>query len=143
MDWDFLVSCAAADRAWGEWIAWALGERGGRVRLESRDALPGSNRVHRLDEAVRLSARTVAVVSPAYLSDVGVAAEWHAAWRADPFGLRRTLVPVRVAPCEPDGLLRDIAYVDLVGLDRDEARARLAEEVGSTRRRAPRRPLFP
>jgi hypothetical protein len=111
--------------------------------LESRDALPGENRVHRLDEAVRLSARTIAVVSPAYLGDPSVAAEWHAVWLADPLGLRRTLVPVRVAPCEPDGLLRDIAYVDLVGLDEARARARLAEEVESTRRRAPRRPLFP
>lgn len=143
MDWDFLVSCAAADRAWGEWIAWEVESWGRRVRLESRDALPGTNRVHRLDEVVRLSARTIAVVSPAYLADPAVAAEWHAAWRVDPLGLRRTLVPVRVAQCEPSGLLRDIAYVDLVGLDRAQARGRLVEEVESTRRRAPRRPLFP
>ena len=143
MEWDFFVSCAAEDNAWGEWIAWDLESRRYRVRLEAWDSGPGDNRVHRLDEAVRLSARTVAVVSPAYLGDARVTAEWHAAWHADPQGVRRTLIPVRVSSCEPEGLLRDLRYIDLVGLSQKQARSRLAEEISGNRPRTPRRPLFP
>ncbi|MBB5959589.1 hypothetical protein FHS29_006210 [Saccharothrix tamanrassetensis] len=143
MRWDFLVSCVAADLGWGEWVAWEIESRNRRVRLEAWDARPGTNRVHSLHDALRSSGRMVVVVSPSYLADADVAGQWHAVWQADPLGVRRSLVPVLVAPCEPDGLLRDIRPIDLVGSTEEEARIRLAEELEGTRPRAPRRPLFP
>ncbi|MCS7477597.1 toll/interleukin-1 receptor domain-containing protein [Umezawaea endophytica] len=143
MEWDFFVSCAESDTGWGEWIAWELESGGSTTYLAVWDSAPGSNAVHRLDEAVRLSERTIAVISPAYLGEPGLGAQWHAAWAADPDGLRRGLIPVRVAPCEPAGLLRDIRCVDLVGLTREQGGRRLAEEIGRGRPRTPRSPLFP
>jgi hypothetical protein len=147
MRWDFFVSCAESDRAWGEWIAWSLEERGHRVNLRAWESAPGANVVHGLHEAVRLSARTLAVISPAYLRGEGVLTEWGAAWRADPLGLRRSLLPIRVEECAPEGLLRDIRCVDLVGLGVEVARERLMGEIEASlrgaRARIPRRPLFP
>ena len=40
-------------------------------------------------------------------------------------GERGLLVPVRVADCQPPGLLRDLIYIDLVDLEEAEAAARL------------------
>ena len=37
-------------------------------------------------------------------------AEWAAAFARDPTGEKALLVPVRVAACDPPGLLRQIAY---------------------------------
>jgi hypothetical protein len=33
-------------------------------------------------------------------------ADWGAAFRTDPVGRRRRLIPVRVRECDPDGLLK-------------------------------------
>lgn len=143
MLWDFFVSAAETDRDWAEWIAFQLERAGHEVRAEVRDRAPGHHRVHRIDEAVRLSRRTLVVLSPAYLADEGLAAEWHAAWEADPAGLRRTLIPVRVTDCRPEGLLRDLRCLDLTGLDREQAAATLIAEINGTRPREAGQRLFP
>ncbi|GAB2841994.1 toll/interleukin-1 receptor domain-containing protein [Lentzea nigeriaca] len=143
MLWDFFVSAAETDGDWARWIAFQLEQEGHQVRAEVRDRLPGHHRVHRVDEAVRLSRRTLVVLSPAYLADTALAAEWHAAWDADPAGVRRKLIPVRVADCRPEGLLRDVRYLDLVGLNRDQAAATLIAGINGTHRRQAGQRLFP
>jgi hypothetical protein len=144
--WDFLVSYASPQETWAEWIAAELEESGYSVHLELWQAVPGSSDVQRMHDAVRQSLRTLAVLSNDYLSSEQVQAEWQSAWRTDPLGMRRTLIPVRVEPCDPDGLLRGIKYIDLVGLGRDAARSRLTEEVEASLHGRPlnrRRPEFP
>ena len=49
-------------------------------------------------------------------------AEWGAAFARDPTGTQGLLLPVRVHDCEPQGLLPQIAYIDLVGLEGEAAR---------------------
>ena len=43
--------------------------------------------------------------------------EWNAAFAQDPTGERGLLLPIRVRDCALGGLLSQIVYVDLVGLD--------------------------
>jgi hypothetical protein len=57
----------------------------------------------------------VAVLSPPYLSSVVGTSEWQAVWAADPAGLDRLLVPVRVADCAAR-LLDTRTAIDLTGL---------------------------
>ncbi|MFD9700896.1 toll/interleukin-1 receptor domain-containing protein [Lentzea sp. NPDC059081] len=137
------MSSSESDRDWAEWVAFHLERTGHHVRVEVRDRAPGHNRVHRLDEAVRSSRRTLVVLSPTYLADEALATEWHSAWEADPAGVRRKLVPVRVAECRPEGLLRDLRCIDLVGLDKRLAVARLLDGLDGTRSREGRPRLFP
>jgi hypothetical protein len=49
--------------------------------------------------------RTLLVLSPAYLRLAIAEAEWRPGFVADSGGEDRRLVPVRVEPCEPEGLL--------------------------------------
>jgi tetratricopeptide (TPR) repeat protein len=89
----------------------------------------GSNWISRVDEGVARTARTVAVLSPDYLSSVYGTAEWQTAWAADPQGQQRKLITVRVRGERPPGLLSGVVGIDLVGLSEAAARRRLHAEI--------------
>jgi tetratricopeptide (TPR) repeat protein len=91
----------------------------------------GGNFVLRMHEAARVSERTILVLSPAVLEAEFPAAEWAAAFVADPTGEESRLIPVRVRDCRPDGLLAAINYIDLVGLDETAAIEKLNTDIAA------------
>jgi len=144
--WDFFVSCAPEDTSWGEWIAGTLQEVGYRVYAEAWELVAGRNMVSVLDEGLRGSRRTLAVLTQAYLDDDRVQAAWGAAWLDDARRVTRKLVPIRTAECTPRGLLGSVAHIDLAGLPETVARQRLVDEVRASlegRRRRARTPRLP
>jgi TIR domain len=82
-----------------------------------------------MNRAVQTTRQTLLVLSPAYLRSQMAEAEWRPGFVADPSGEERRLLPVRVEPCEVEGLLADRVYVDLVGLDEATCRATLLDGV--------------
>src|SRR5262245_27788970 len=60
---DFLISYAAADQNWAEWIAWVLEAEGYRSQLQLWDLRSGSNFMRGSEVA---APDTIAVLSPAY-----------------------------------------------------------------------------
>ena len=125
---DFFISYTQVDRAWAEWIAWQLESAGHSTVLQAWDFGPGSPWIRRMDQASE-AGRTIAVLSAAYLqSDYG-RAEWETAFANDPTGEQGLLLPVRVEPFQPRGLLKTRVYLDLVGLSRRAARGRLLEGI--------------
>lgn len=111
--------------------------------VQAWDFRPGAHFVAEMHEAVRRAARTVAVLSGAYLASAFAAEEWQAAWAADPSGRRRRLLGFRVEDCAREGLLRQLVTVDLFGVDRDTARDRLLSAVRGQRLKPQGEPLFP
>jgi hypothetical protein len=140
---DFFVSYAQADRAWAEWIAEELETAGYSTLLQAWDFRPGEDFVHEMQRVVSMARRTIAVLSPAYVSSAFGEAQWRAAFASDPTGEQGLLLPVRVEPVDPPGLLRTRVYVDLVGLDEASARSALLAAAGGTRGRPSREPMFP
>ena len=141
---DFFVSYTAIDEPWAEWIGWAVEENGFVAVLQKWDFAAGSNFVLEMQRATAEAKRTIAVLSPDYLSQSRFgASEWAAAFANDPDGMKRTLVPVRVRACAADGLLKGIVYVDLVGLDENAAKQRLLDNLKGTRRKPVKAPAFP
>lgn len=141
--WQHLfVSHAAEDLPWAEWIAWELKQAGCRATLQSRDFRPGANLVLELDRATREADGVLALLSPAYLKCPTKQPEWAAVFKTDPRGQEGKLIPVRVQPCLPEGLLAGLIAIDLVGLDEESARARLLEGLGA-RPRSDLPPLYP
>src|SRR5262245_10741550 len=126
---DFFISYNSADKHWAEWIAWQLEDNGYQTVIQAWDFLPGDNFVLGMHEAARESHSTIIVLSPSFLNSKFAQTEWAAAFRQDPQGKERKLVPVRVSDCDPQGLLGAIIYVDLVGLDEPGAKARLLSGV--------------
>ena len=114
---DFFISYTGADRRWAEWIAWCLEQDGYTVIIQAWDFPAGSNFVYEMDKALKEAQRVVAVLSPAYLTSEYAFTEWAVAFRGDPQGKERLLLPVRVEECQVEGLLGPLVYCDLVGSD--------------------------
>jgi len=101
---DFFISYNKADKAWAEWIAWTLEEAGYSVVIQAWDFRPGENFALKMQEASKGTRQTIAVLSEEYLAALFTQSEWAAAFARDPKGEQRTLIPVRVNDCEPEGI---------------------------------------
>ncbi len=126
---DFFISRTGTDRAWAEWIAWQVKSEGYSVDLQDWHFRPGENFILKMQDAASRTRHTLAVISPSYLAATYTAPEWAAALAEDPQGTKRRLIPVKIEAVELTGLLRAIAYIDLVGVDQDEARRRLLDGI--------------
>src|SRR5664280_2535507 len=120
---DFFISYTQSDRVWAEWIGWELEQAGYTTIVQAWDFRPGTDWVHNMHSATQRAVHTIPVLSPAYLESSPFGeAEWRPAFAADPSGEARTLIPVRVQPCQPTGLLRTRVCIDVA--DRGEPEAR-------------------
>jgi len=140
---DFFISYNGKDKGWAEWIAWQLEATGYSVVIQAWDFRPGDNFVMKMQEAAVQANRTLMVLSPNYLAAQFTQPEWAAAFAQDPTGAKGTLLPVRVAECELQGLLPAIVYIDLVGLEEADARKALLAGIPRGRAKPPISPLFP
>jgi hypothetical protein len=139
---DFFISYNSADKDRAEWIAWQLEDAGYTTVIQAWDFGPGQNFVLAMQKAATEARRTIAVLSPDYLAAKFTAPEWAAAFVQDPTGEHRLLIPLRVRPVELSGLLKPIVYIDLVGVDEDEAKVRLLAEASLDRAKPKSKPLF-
>ena len=124
-------------------MAWVLENEGYSTIIQAWDFRPGSNFAIEMNKAVAGSDRTIAVVSENFINSTFTTPEWAAAFAKDPDGAARKLVPVRVEPCQTDGLLGQVVRIDLVGLGRDEAAAKLLAGLQLGRVKPTREPSFP
>ncbi|MCO1653631.1 FxSxx-COOH system tetratricopeptide repeat protein [Pseudonocardia humida] len=128
---DFFISFTSTNETWARWIAVELEQAGYRTVSQTLDFRPGQDFVHAMHRAVSAAARTLAVLSPAYVASEFGEAEWRSAFAADPSGESGLLIPVRVQPCDPPGLLRTRIHIDLVDADERTARRRLLDGVAA------------
>ena len=133
---DFFISFTSTNETWARWIVAELERAGYRTVSQPLDFRPGQDFVHAIHDALSTAERTLAVLSPAYFASEFGEAEWQAAFAADPRGERGLLIPVRVQPCDPPGLLRARIHIDLVDTDERTARQRLLDGVGATASRS-------
>lgn len=140
---DFFISYAASDSAWAEWIAWQLEEAHYSTVLQAWDFSPGSNFILEIDRAAQEAKTTLAILSEAYLERLFTKSEWASAFARDPVGEARSLLPIRVGKCKLGGLLAQVVYVDLVGLDEGSARRKLLEKLAGGRGKPSSSPSFP
>jgi TIR domain len=80
---DFFISYTGADVAWAEWIAQTLEDAGYQTVVQAWDFRPGQDFVHQMQQATQQAARTIAVLSPAYLGSAFGEAEWRVALASD------------------------------------------------------------
>jgi hypothetical protein len=140
---DFFISYTSADKAWAEWIGYALEEEGFAVIIQAWDFRPGSNFVLEMDKAASNADRTIMVLSTDYMKSQFTSPEWAAAFTQDPQGRRRQLVPVVVRPCEVRGLLASVIHISLVDMDEATARTILINGLNEQRAKPGQRPSFP
>lgn len=139
----YFISYNKADRSWAEWLAWQLEECGHTAIIQAWDFVPGSNFALKMDEAAAKADKIIAVLSPNYLEAMYTQPEWAAAFSDDPTGKESKLIPVRVQECNPAGLLKQIIYIDLVGLDEENAKREFLSKIDTRRMRPKVAPAFP
>ncbi|NRQ38612.1 toll/interleukin-1 receptor domain-containing protein [Nonomuraea sp. NN258] len=140
---DFFITYNGNDEDWAMWIAATLETAGHTTIIEAWDFRPGDNFMAAMDHALATCRRTLGVLSSHYLASLYTRAEWTAAYRRSLAEGERRFIPVRVAECDVTPLLGPLAYIDLVGMEEDEARGRLLAGVADSVRRSPRDPRFP
>ena len=140
---NFFISYNQADRRWAEWIAWHLEEAGYTTILQAWDFRPGSNFVLKMQKASQDAERTIAVLSPNYLTAQFTQPEWAAAFAQDPTGEKGLLIPIRVRECDLKGLIHQIIYIDLIGLEEDAAKDELLKGISVGRAKPVNTPDFP
>ena len=67
-----------------------------------------------MHDALEGGARVIAVLTPDYLASEYCIKEANGALAGDPNNRLRRLVPFRLRPCAPSGMLHDIPYCDLL-----------------------------
>jgi hypothetical protein len=139
---DFFISYNKADREKAEWIAWILEEAHFTTVIQAWDFGPGENFVLAMQKAASETKKTIAVLSSDYLQAKFTAPEWAAAFAQDPTGQQRLLIPILVQPVRSTGLLSAIVYIDLVGIDEAEAKARLLSGIKEERTKPVTKPRF-
>lgn len=144
--WDFFVSYTRRDVNWAESIAWQLESGNYHVLLQKWDFVAGSHWTVGMQNGMTRASRTLAVLSDAYLRSSYGKTEWTAAYRADPHGFTRSLIPVRIEDCDRPGILGGIVSVDLFAIGEKDARSRLLAEVSAAvagRAKPSDAPMFP
>lgn len=114
------ISRAGADADIAAVIGAILERAGYAVTLQQWD-FANRSFVERMHAALSSGARVIALLSPEYLRSAHCQAEWQNAIADDPLNGKARLILLRVAECEPDGLLSGLAYWDLVPIRDDRA----------------------
>src|SRR6202034_1077826 len=122
---DVYLSYVAEDRLWAEWIAAVLGQAGLRVVLPAGSGQVGGNERDEAASAAAAASRTVAIVSAAYLRSAQSLGVREAMAVADPAGVNRRLIPVRVGETRGAEPFADRVVLDLARPDAAQA----AEEI--------------
>lgn len=127
---DIHLSYVPEDRMWADWIASVLNRAGFRVLPHGTGGAAGRIAHDEAQRGVTSASRTIAVLSPAYLRSPQARGVWEAMAAADPAGMRRQLIPVRVGEVRPTPPFSDRMPVDLTRLDASQALDALLRELG-------------
>ncbi len=112
---EFFISRAGPDAEIAQRIAHILEGAGRPVILQDWD-FKNRNFMERMHAALTSGARTIALLSPDYLIRDHCAAEWQNTIADDPLNRHSKLIVLRIRPCDPVGLLKSLAFWNLVPL---------------------------
>ena len=110
---DYFISRAGADKALAKAIAAIVREAGLTTWLQDED-FGGASFPERMAQGFESGACIVALLSDAYQQSDHCRKEYNVVLAGDPLNLDGRLIVLRVEDCAPRGMLRDLAYTDLV-----------------------------
>ncbi len=111
--------------------------------MQRWDFTSGSNFIIEMQRATEYSKKLILVLSEDFLKSKFTSSEWSAFFSKDPDGSKRLIIPIRVKPCRPNGLLASIVYVDFVGRKEKECKQCLDQLLAFKRLKPEHEPVFP
>ncbi|MCD0482109.1 FxSxx-COOH system tetratricopeptide repeat protein [Streptacidiphilus sp. ASG 303] len=125
---ELVLSYAAEDRMWADWIESVLTAAGFQVLVRDIGAEPAAGR--QPETGAEAARRTVVLLSAAYLRNPQARDLMSTVVGRDPSGIRRQLVPVRVGDVRHAAGLRLPVAVDLLHLAEGPARSAVLRALG-------------
>ena len=125
---DFFISRAGADKAFAIWLGHLIRAQGKTTLLQDED-FGHESFMAQMHDALEGGARVLAVLTPDYLASEFCIKETNGALHGDPNNRKRRLVPFRLRPCAPSGMLHDIPYCDLLPELRAQDANALADKI--------------
>jgi hypothetical protein len=119
---DFQINFAGVDQEPATWIARQLNQHGYTTALAVGD--PGAPGSRNLAEALGEAHFVVVVLSPNYLSSTWAESAWEEVKDSED-----RLIPVRIRSFQSASHLAEGRYIDIVGLDPNEAGRKLVDEI--------------
>ncbi|MDG4831526.1 FxSxx-COOH system tetratricopeptide repeat protein [Solwaraspora sp. WMMD1047] len=120
---DLLISYAAVDRMWAEWIGGELSDTGLRVNLREVDFSSPTAGVDTLGESE--TSQVVALLSQDYVQSPNAAELWKQTIDREPTGSHQYLVPIRLDSARLPLLFTGREPLELAGLSEERAREQL------------------
>ena len=108
---DFFISRAGEDAEFAKWIGRLIAAQGKSYILQD-EHFGHEDFMVAMHKALSSDARVVALYSQAYLNSKYCLREATETLKDDPANERRRLVPLRIEPCAPSGML-NVTYTDL------------------------------
>lgn len=140
---DFFISYNHRDTEYAEWVSWILEEAGYSVIYQGWDFGAGSNFVVAMDNASKNGDRVVPILSANFFKSNFTQAEWAAYFAQDPTGEKGLVVPIRVDDVSPEGLLKQIVYIDIFDIAEADAQERILLGIKQDRKKPKTKPSFP
>lgn len=138
---DVFISYSHHDADWvRRWLLPRLEAAGLRVCIDFRDFEVGTPSIINMEQAAQRSAKTLLVLTPAWVQSEWTSFESLLIQTKDPAGARRRLLPLMLETCTPPDRLGIFTYADFtVPANRESELTRLVNSIGESVRASERR----
>jgi esterase/lipase superfamily enzyme/Leucine-rich repeat (LRR) protein len=124
----FFICYHKTDTAWCQWIAWHLNQAGYAYTSQEWDP---TSEAHFIDFQLNTleAANTIILVSSDFLRLDFTYSQWMVAFKVDPEGEEKRVLPILIKACNPSGFLGSLPLLDFVSLLSEDARTALREAL--------------
>jgi tetratricopeptide (TPR) repeat protein len=124
---DYFISRSTVDVAFAGWIGKLIAAQG-KTYIEQSEHFGHEDFMNAMHKAFLSGARIVALYSQSYLDSRYCVREATEALKGDPANEQQRLIPLRIEPCAPAGML-NITYTDLLAERRQADASALASRI--------------
>jgi TIR domain/NB-ARC domain len=124
---DYFISRSSVDAAFAGWIGQLIATQG-KTYVDQSEHFGHEDFMNAMHKAFLSGARVVALYSQSYLDSKYCVRETTEALKGDPANEHQRLIPFRIEPCAPPGML-NITYTDLLAERRQSDASALAARI--------------
>jgi TIR domain/NB-ARC domain len=124
---DFFISRSSSDATFARWIGKLIAAQG-KTYVEQSEHFGHEDFMNAMHRAFLSGARVIALYSQSYLDSKYCVREATEALKGDPANEKQRLIPLRIEPCAPAGML-NITYTDLLAERRQADASALATRI--------------
>lgn len=140
---DFFISYTGSDVSRATWVAELLESKGKTVIIQEWDFNAGENFVHNINQGLITCRQMIVILSNKYLTSYWCEEEWTSKLKEQVETQERKIIPIRVEPINPKGLLGPISYIDIVDKTQEEAEKTILEEIKEEKERIAKEGFVP